>query len=344
MNIKIAWRMGAFSIPPVRNNIIVAGLDNSTHPFAVSYNNGVSWTAVASNIFQRVTDICTNGTVWVAVGLPNTHSAAYSTNGGLTWTGITLPGRTFVQGMSCYWDGSYFAISGYSEGYIGEFRRSADGITGWSAVAVSDSILKSFSGFDKLFYGNGKYVGCGYSESYNIAYSTDGGLTWTGVAKAYPPDNGRSYCGCYTGSRYLVSGYKLDTSEETFMYSADGISYVFGLNNIPLENPERMRWNGSRVLTCGLLGIGAYTLAYCDNPHVTNPTWTGIKPSALGSSGESAGAMSLCWNGTVWVAGGNSKLAYSTDGVNWTASAYTPSGPVTALACKPAPSLYPAVA
>jgi hypothetical protein len=343
MNIKTAWRMGAFSVPPVRNNIIVAGLNTPTNPFAVSYNNGVNWTAVASNIFQGVNDICTNGSVWLAVGVPNTHSAAYSTDGGLTWIGITLPGRALVQGTSCCWNGSKFVISGYSDGYVGELRQSSDGVSGWSAIAVSDSVLKSFSGFDKLFYGNGKYVGCGFSESYNIAYSTDGGLTWTGVAKAYPPANGRSYCGCYTGSRYLVAGYKLEYGDEDFMYSADGISYVFGLNNIPLEYPNRMRWNGSRALVCSLLGLGAYTLAYCDNPHAANPTWTGIKPSALGSSGANAGALSLCWNGSVWVAGGNSKLAYSVDAINWTASVYTPNGPVTALACKPAPNMYPAI-
>jgi hypothetical protein len=139
-----------------------------------------------------------------------------------------------------------------------------------------------------------------------LAYSNDGGLTWTGL--------GTSIFGtaatvvCWNGTRFVAGG----SGTNGLAWSNDGITWN-GLGTAIFNlNPNVIINNGVRFVA-GAPGGTTNTLAWSND----GVTWNGLGTTTFSGGGCSG----IVWTGTRFIAGGNgttNTLAYSTDGITWT--------------------------
>lgn len=158
-------------------------------------------------------------------------------------------------------------------------------------------------------YGNNRYLSMGYSSA-NSYYSTDG-INWTSASK---PSSDYAYRPIWNGSNFVAfSGYY----QTTYMYTSDGIT--FNNNNYP---------NTTQGTTIGAACYGNGLIVAFGQENTTTTTYYGYYTSSttgasltrftqpLGSSGCSA----VAWNGSIFVMGSSSSSTYatSTNGTTWT--------------------------
>jgi len=175
---------------------------------------------------------------------------AYSTNGGKTWTPSTTTSEDNQPHGRLYalaYGGGRFVVAGYrfsssgddSENYHPWIAYSTDGGETWTPSTTTSEESQPHGWLDALAYGGGRFVVAGYryggndSEDYHpwIAYSTDGGKTWT-PSTTTSEDNqphGRLYALAYGGGRFVVAGYRFSSSGDDsedyhpwIAYSTDG--------------------------------------------------------------------------------------------------------------------------
>ena len=189
---------------------------------------------------------------------------------------------------------------------------SPDGIT-WMPVAESP-----FWNANCVIYGNGKFVAGGTDgESASlVAYSTDG-MIWTSVSDLpFPFSFGEISAVAYDGTgNYLAVSYNGMGVESIAAYSPDAVTWTI-----------RMRTYYS-VKAAIAYGAGKFvygtdrTLVWLDGANADVVKGFSLKNepnSIFGSSSITA----IAYGREMFVAGGeDGKMAYSTDGLTWTALA-----------------------
>ena len=207
---------------------IYAGLSNSTYGSPIVYQTGVTGPlmgAMGLETVTRVNRIAMNGPVFVAVGTSTTTDRALYTSSGLrSWsvlsTGVFSTGFSIAQA-----GGTWLAVGVPGTGNSGcNIARSTNSFT-WSSI-LTNSLSPNTVG--DIAYGNSKWVYTGDSVgSFDTAYSTDDGLTWTGVAN-FPRIGGVLRTGtkvAYGNSTWVIGGIGTVTAP-SLRYSSDGISWT----------------------------------------------------------------------------------------------------------------------
>ena len=330
---EIAWNGSYF--------ITVSGGGSA---FGLSSNNlikystdGIIWRPVNQSIFSAIRGICTNGTIWVAVGYG--ISIGYSYNG-TSWTGVSSIFTTY--GWKVAWNGTMFIAVGagtncaaYSYNGVnwtglgstpfaaasGAFAIAWDG-TRWQMGGTSSTNAYSYNGINWTTYASGFSNGRCFASNYNappnvyiqhptvavgtgnntIAYSEDG-ITWRGLGQDI--FDGEGYDVAWNGSLWVAVGLG---SVNTIAYSQDGVKWTGLGKTIFSTSGNGIGWNGTYWVATG---SGTNTIAYSQYGMI----WFGLGSSVFTQSGSGVG-----WNGTAWVATGQgtNTLAYSFDSINWT--------------------------
>lgn len=278
----------------------VAVGDIGANTIAYSYN-GINWIGVGTNIFINFgLEVAWNGIMWVAVG-GGTNSIAYSYDG-INWTGL---GNSVLStyGHAIVWNGTMWVATGLG----------------------SDTLAYSYNGINWTGLGTTIFSGGAFGVGWNgtmwiamgdginsIAYSYDG-VTWTGLGK------GTLALGigvAWNGVMWVGVG----NGDNTIAYSYDGVIWT-GLGASIFTSARRIAWNGNMWIACG---SGANILAYSYN----GLNWLGLGSSlAPGSVGMGvwfnfARPHRITFPAPTMVAtgSGTNTLAYSPDGIIWTAS------------------------
>jgi uncharacterized repeat protein (TIGR02543 family) len=263
-----------------------------------------NWTAVSNTTFgtSSIGVIAYGNNTWVAGG--NGGKMAYSINNGVTWTAVTNSTFNSISAIYGIAYGNNRFVAGNSDG---KMAYSADGIT-WTAIANS-----TFEGEIAVAYGNNRFIAGG--DSGKMAYSADG-ITWTAVADS---TFGTSYIWdiVYGNNRWVAIG-----ASGKMAYSTDnGVTWTavanttFGTSYI-----EAIAYGNNRFVAVGSGGRIAYSADGASWTAVTNSTFgTGVYDSIYGIA---------YGNGTFVAVGADydndndfyiGRIAYSTDGVTWTA-------------------------
>ena len=140
--------------------------------------------------------------------------------------------------------GGRFVVAGYRFGtddYHPWIYYSTDGGVTWTQSNTTANTSQAHGQPWALTYGGGRFVVAGYrlygsgdtSNNYHpwIAYSTDGGVTWTPseTTSDENQEHGPLYALAYGDGRFVVAGYRYEISGDTsenyhpwLVYSTDG--------------------------------------------------------------------------------------------------------------------------
>jgi hypothetical protein len=279
--------------------------------------SGVHWTAVGNSTFgsDNINSIAYGGGKFIAGG--TSGKMAYSTDG-TTWTAVG--DSTFGGGKInsiTYGSGTFVAV-----GNDGKIATSSDYVLTWAAVG--DSAFGSGNIYG-IAYGSGMFVAVGNDSK--ITTSSDNGVTWTAVGDS-TFGGGHINRIAYGGGTFVVVGNdgKIATSSDYGLTWTVVGNSAFGSGNI-----YGIAYGGGRFVAVGNDG----KIATSSNNGLT---WTAVKDSKLWypdiidwgffkfDNGMKASKLSdinsqfIVYGGGRFVASGaDGKMAYSKDGVRWTA-------------------------
>lgn len=207
---------------------LYAGLSNSTYGGPIVYQTGPTGVlagATGLGNVTRVNRIASSGSRLVGAGSSNTGDRALYTSTDLSsWsvlsTGVLNTGFSVAQA-----GGTWLAVGTPGLGNSGcNVARSTNGTT-WSSI-LTNPLSPNTVG--DIAYGNSTWVYTGDSVgSFDTAYSTDDGLTWTGVAN-FPRIGGIFRTGtkvAYGNSKWVIGGIGTSTAP-SLRYSSDGIAWT----------------------------------------------------------------------------------------------------------------------
>ena len=209
---------------PVR---IYGGLSNSTYGSAIVYQTGETGAFLGGTGLSTVTQVnsfATNGARYVAGGITTTGNRTLFTTTDLSsWTVSSMGVFTNCLGVKQS-GGTWLAVGEWSFGNTGcNVVRSTNG-TSWTAISTPVDVYF----YGDIAYGNSRWVYTGSTPgSYDTAYSTDDGLTWTQVSN-FPSlgvftGGGRKVA--YGNSRWVIGGVGT-ASVPSLRYSSDASSWT----------------------------------------------------------------------------------------------------------------------
>jgi hypothetical protein len=274
-------------IGPNENLIVVGGSGAST---IISSPDGITWTSAISSPIGQVNGIAWNGSYWVAVGVGATKIA--TSLDGITWTGRGGTVVDEIDGLNgVAWNGSYWVAVGV--GPNNTIITSPDGI-----IWTGRGLVFSYRGLTVA--SNGSYWVAG-GEGTNTLVTSPDGINWTRRNSSIIT---RVKSVAWNGSYWVAVG-EGSASIET---SPDGINWTTrgsGTMNVL----RKVAWNGS------------FWIVLEDYPSSNirsssdGINWTPLSSTSLEWNYD------IIWNGSLWVVvGGNSTLATSPNGINWTST------------------------
>ena len=294
-----------------------------TNQLAYSYN-GITWVGVPGVSFGSSQGYCVawGEDKFVACG-GNPGTAGPSTTGnklyysydGKTWTAAALTTTPLAVGVyGIGFNGTIWVCVGNNNGATA-LAYSFDGISWTTTLSIIFNTVNNTGGAVSWSPGLNKWVAVGgyTSTASPVAYSSDG-ITWTAVAVLTAGGQGVTWNGNYFVAGFIVSAaaVQIYTSPDgqvwtanaanTFSLSCSALAWSQNLPETTIQNPLIA------------LGSGTHTIGY---------SYDGILWRGLGSNIFTTQGYCSCWNGSIWVAGGQSSglvgvIAYSYDGINWT--------------------------
>jgi hypothetical protein len=329
--------------------LFVAGMENAPSGLLGYSTDGNTWSASTNTIFQTVNAITYDGTKFLSVGSPTISSGntiATSTNG-LTWTAVSNTGAPLIYSLQdIIWNGSKYVAGATYFGGINNasLLYSNDGLT-WSASTNGNSIISSIA--YSLAWDGSKFVAGGLGTNV-LAHSNDG-ITWSASTNGNSVFSDRCLSVVWNGTRFIAGG--LGTN--VLAHSNDGLTWSASTNgnSVFSNRVHTVAWNGTRFVAGGQ---GTNVLGYSTDGLTWSASTNGNSVFS-NSGGIPPEVLSVSWNGNRWVAVGSyepnfleqvPQIAYSTDGITWTAATNTTSvfgtvGQINAVGSKPAPNLYP---
>jgi len=299
---------------------------NGTNVAWYSYD-GIIWypSSSANSIFAETGAVAYGNGVWVLGGYSgggaNDNKLAYSTDG-IHWT-VSTSGTTALNynGQSvAYGNGVFVAGGRYSS--TNSMVYSTDGII-WTPSASGSALITY--GVNAITYANGLWMACD-ADTVHIVYSNDG-IHWEQRGNAgsvfgqvyHAPAYGNGLWVTSSSPAYSTNGTTWTAINDPVLTSAAAVAYAAGI------------WvfsNGTNYSYNDVLSGFAYST---DGIH-----WTANPASAImGNASQIATNITSYGQAAVtsfdtgyfdppslWVAsgGGINQLAYSIDGINWTAS------------------------
>ena len=299
--------------------------------------NGTSWDDITTNILYKdpgatndpwLQAMTYGGGVFVAstyTGL--SYNMKYSTDGA-TWNFVNTPPIGLVSFI--IYGGDRFVAKGWALGST-HIEYSSDGGKNWSNAFLGEMMGGTLVSCDSIVYGKDKFVASariddGAVVSNKIAYSTDGCITWTGVAS--PIGNCEQLWIEYCNEKFFAIGYN-PLVPVKMAYSTDGMNWTPIAQN-PFFNKcgdiHNITYGNGKFLVMGgtIHTVGDYRpenfLAYS----VDGINWTEIT-NPLGSKYTlditfGNGIFVISGSDTSGYPGGpytNGKIAYSVDCITW---------------------------
>ena len=165
-------------------------------------------------------------------------------------------------------------------------------------------------------YNGSKWVATGFGSPKII--TSNNGINWTGSTNGDSMFSAQANAICWNGSIWVAGGSTQGGGTNTTAYSYDGMNWTASTNNIFGTGGgicNDIAWNGTMFVAVGN-STGRFGYSY------DAITWTA---STSGDNLLAYAAYGVCWNGSIWVAGGatyngSQKIIYSNDGINWNAS------------------------
>jgi hypothetical protein len=222
---------------------------------------------------------------------------------GVTWTPVDVSSTFTNLGAIIYANNKFAAVGG------GKFATSPDGIN-WTVQSSSSSVPALIA------YGNGTWVAGGSLG--NMAYSTDGGVTWTAVAGK---PLGTMSAGIYREVDAIAYG------NGTFV----AVSSDSAVSEITATSADGITWTTVTDGTYGkaiAFGNGKFVAVRNNGKIATSTdgtTWTPVTTTAFDYQDKWGNPKegyfnAIIYEGGKFVAGGsNGKIATSPDGTTWTA-------------------------
>ncbi|MCL2094110.1 MAG: hypothetical protein FWH12_07945 [Treponema sp.] len=328
------------------------GGDNNDNSNGGPNNLGVTWTGIAGGSgtvanpetpgdsgfgTNSISGIAYGSGMLIAVG--QNGRMAYSANG-TSWTGIaggdgignpsnpgdSTFGTNYIYGI-VYGGDKFVAV-----GQGGRMAYSTNGIN-WTgiagAISVGDLGDSTFGTniIRGIAYGGGRFVAV--SDGGRMAYS-ENGTSWTGI----PSEEARFSAANIQGIAYGSNKFVAVGAGGRMAYSTDGTSWTviergtgtgpnpptpgdsqFGTNQI-----NGIAYGNGRFVAVGASGRMAYSSDGINWTGIAGGTGTGASPTVPGASGFGENSIyGVAYGGGRFVAGGqNGRMAYSTDGINWT--------------------------
>jgi hypothetical protein len=292
---------------------------NSTNnPFSGGLGKGIAW----------------NGSYWVAVGYNTDATVCIATSSdGMTWTESTdnpfsPAGQNYGNGNDIAWNGTYWVAVGFNGGTVC-IAKSDDGDT-WT-----NSTNNPFSGGsgEGIAWNGSYWVAVGYNSGNTVGIAkSDDGLNWTpSTNHPFSGSNGMMLGIAWNGSYWVAVG-RNPASTLCIIKSTDGLNWTASTNNpFSVGNALGIAWNGSYWIVVGnntgsTVSIATSTDGMTWTPSATNQLTGGLGVAAgLGPVQNSLMNIQTAVTplSALYVAGGygTNTLAYSTDGITWTASA-----------------------
>lgn len=302
---------------------------------ALAYSNdgiNVSGSSPNANSFfflggdpNGITDIATNGSMYVAVGnngrlTGNAVVGLYSTNG-TSWAESNLQsiktGRLTME--ACMWDGSQFHAIGTGDPAL---VKSNDG-TNWTGFTNATTNLSISSDFPAIREGFIYYDGTDYWIGNRSLYKSNNGTNYTLQAGSFGMD--RFMDMLYHNNTHILVGYiwggTFGTSIPSIQYSTDnGTTWSAATGYTGLTQQILCLETDGNIILAGS-AFGSNRMFY---------SYDGISWSANTAANALFGqsVFDIAWNGTMFVAIGEensavSQEAYSFDGLSWTAMTTT---------------------
>ena len=232
---------------------------------------------------------------WVAVGRGN-PTIVYSTTG-YNWTNVVNSTTTLAEGTSVFWTGTRFLAGGI--GSPNTIAYSDNGTT-WSGGGTS-----IFTSRCNGFATNGEIIVAVGIGTNHIAYSYDGGLTFTGLGAIISNAGGTSVV--WTGNRFIATFDDSTGLGNTVAYSFNGIDWV-GQGMLFSSYGYGSASNNAVQVVVGA-GGGVIFSSYNGGDN-----WNTVSSAGLDGIG-----FAVTWSGSLWIAVGSglSNVVYSTDSNSW---------------------------
>ena len=257
--------------------------------FEVTFDAGIVTLPSTANWYS----VCYGNGKFVTVA-SDSDKAAYSVDG-INWTAASLPSSANWKSVGCAeGNGTFVAVAPGSTAAA----YSGDGIT-WTAATLPSSAY-----WINIAYGNGKFVVIStnfvQAASSAVAYSTNFGATWSGSTMP----GGEWHAFTYGNDKFVAINYNSDL----VAYSSDGTTW----NTTTM--PSSARWysvcyGGGKFVA--IATDGSTAAAYSED----GITWHPSNPLPSGSQWQS-----ICYgNGRFVVIDRDKNVAYSGDGITWTA-------------------------
>lgn len=268
------------------------GYPRSGNSVAVPAGTSVTYTVSRSNYITQTGTVTVNSNKTVSVVLDvfewtlgQFTNSTFNTSGGPFFKNIKYINNKFVAVSSV----NYWVIS------------STDGLT-WTYSTFPNTPNTGAEGANDVCYGNGKYAAVVDGWTYHF-YSTDA-VTWTESAKDTSGSAFTAVCVAYGASKYVTAG-----NSGRSQYSSNGINWT--------------RNNSSYIGSLSFADHIAYGNGVFIVSYSSDQTMGGLGYSTDGVTWSTVFSNGGFWAGVIFannkfLAYGYNKVAYSTDGSNWT--------------------------
>lgn len=212
-----------------------------------------------------------------------------------SWSAVASPPFTTAT-YAAAWNGSNLWLAG-GEG-TNHLAYSYNG-SNWQSISTG-----LFTSVRALAW-NGKLWVAGGTGTHTLAYSYDG-FSWTGLGTSTFSASTNTVA--WNGQLWLAGG----VGTNSLGYSYDGIRWGGLGRSTFTEQCYGITWGASTNTWVAAGGPSSIQLAY---------SYNGIQwfPGSVSTfTGATSYGYCVGWNGSQFVAGGDSNIAYSADGANWT--------------------------
>lgn len=279
----------------IPNLYVIVG-EGTSDSIAVS-TDGINYQGLGKIFTSWGTGVAYSGSLnrWIAVG--RGAETIYYSNTGYNWTNVVNSATTFTEATCVFWTGTRFL---------------AGGVGSPNTIAYSSSGTTWFGGGTSIFTTrcngfatNGEIIVAVGVGTNHIAYSYDGGLTWTGLGTIVSNNGGMSIC--WTGNRFIATFDDTTGVGNVVAYSFNGIDWVGGGMIFDLYGLGVASNNSTQVVVGGV--SGQISVSYNGGD-----SWNGVNPAGLDGPG-----FGVTWSGSLWIAVGTglSNVVYSPDANSW---------------------------
>lgn len=220
------------------NGVWIATGQGTVNTLARSTDNGLTWSGVGRTLFTNTGfGVAFGDGKFVSVGF-GSNTIGYSTNNGLTWTPVVGSTSIFTtRGNSVLYANGIWMAGGAGGNCI---ATSPDGIN-WTPRPSASAFLNIVN---EISYNAGRWVASGSQtgSTYDIIYSDDNGVSWTGLNVA---SIGTGQGGSWVGDRFLIGGGG-GASTASLIQSPDGKNWNAVAGSLALlTNINAVAWNRS---------------------------------------------------------------------------------------------------